>query len=83
MNKQGQINIPTEGFIKSMREVAATLNSSYTSLMSASVRLAEVGQDQEAIRLVELAEKIQCVEAKVRLCAKDAGVAKIVKLSQR
>jgi urease accessory protein UreF len=82
MNKQGQINTPTADFIKSMREISLTLNSSFTALLSASVRLAEVGQNQEAMGLIELAEKIQCAEAKVRLHAKDAGIGKIVKLSE-
>jgi hypothetical protein len=65
-----------------MREVATTLNSSYTSLLSASVRLAEAGQDQEAIRLIELAKSIQTAEAKVRQHANDAGAGKIVKMSE-
>jgi hypothetical protein len=64
-----------------MREVASTLNSSYTSLLSASVRLAEAGQDQEAMRLIELAKSIQGAEAKVRQHAKDAGIGRVVKLS--
>jgi hypothetical protein len=64
-----------------MREVAMTLNNSYTSLLSASVRLAEAGQDQEAMRLIELAKSIQGAEIMVRQHAKDAGIGRIVKLS--
>jgi hypothetical protein len=64
-----------------MREVASTLKSSYTSLLSASVRLAEAGQDQEAMRLIELANSIQGAETKVLQHAKDAGIGRIVKLS--
>ena len=63
VNKNGHTNAPTADFIRSMREVAATLSSSYTSLLSASVRLAEVGQDQDAMRLVEVAKGIQCPKA--------------------
>jgi hypothetical protein len=64
-----------------MREVASTLNSSYTSLLSASVRLAEAGQDKEAMGLIELAKSIQGAETKVRQHVKDAGIGRIVKLS--
>jgi hypothetical protein len=46
------------------------------------LRLAEAGQDQEAVRLIELAKGIQCAESKVRRHAKDAGVGRIVKLSE-
>ena len=59
MSERAQRNAPTAELIRSMREVASTLNSSYTSLLSASVRLAEAGQDQEAMRLIELAKSIQ------------------------
>ncbi|MCH5520359.1 hypothetical protein [Pseudomonas syringae] len=76
------MNAPTAEFIRSMREVASTLNISFTSLLSASVRLAEAGQDQEAMRLVKLAKGIELAEAKVRRHANDAGVGKIVKLSE-
>lgn len=82
MDKKGQTNSPTADFIRSMREVATTLRSSYTSLLSASVRLAEAGQDQEAMRLVGLAKGIDRAEEKVRKHAKDAGIGKIVKMSE-
>jgi hypothetical protein len=82
VDKKGHTNAPTADFIRSMREVATTLSSSYTSLLSASVRLAEAGQDQEAMRLIELAKGIQCAESKVRRHVKDAGVGKIVKMSE-
>jgi hypothetical protein len=65
-----------------LRELASILNSSYTSLLSASVRLAEAGQDQEAMRLIDLAKSIQGAEAKVRQHAKDAGAGKIVQMSE-
>jgi hypothetical protein len=64
-----------------MREVASTLKSSYTSLLSAFVRLAEAGQDQEAMRLIELANSKQGAETKVLQHAKDAGIGRILKLS--
>jgi len=64
-----------------MREVAATLESSSTSLLSASVRLAEAGQDCEAILLIELAKGIQEAEDKVRQHAKEARIGKIVRLN--
>jgi hypothetical protein len=82
VNEREHRNAPTAELIRSMREVASTLNSSYTSLLSASVRLAEAGQDQEAMRLIELAKSIQGAEAKVRQHAKDAGVGKIVQMSE-
>lgn len=78
MNEREHRNAPTAELIKSMHEVASTLKSSYTSLLSASVRLAEAGQDQEAIRLIELAKSIQTAEAKVRQHANDAGAGKIM-----
>ena len=82
MSERGQRNAPTAELIKSMREVASTLKSSYTSLLSASVRLAEAGQDKEALGLIELAKSIQGAETKVRQHAKDAGIGRIVKLSE-
>lgn len=75
-------NAPTAEFIRSMREVAVTLNSSSTTLLSSAVRLAEAGQDQEALLLIDLASRIQEAEDKVRRHAMDAGVGMIVKLSQ-
>jgi hypothetical protein len=81
VSERAQRNAPTAELIRSMREVASTLNSSYTSLLSASVRLAEAGQDQEAMRLIELAKSIQGAEAKVRQHAEDAGIGRVVKLS--
>lgn len=74
-----QSNSPTADLVKSMTEVAETLHDSFTSLLSAAVRLAEVGQDEEARRLVELAKKIQNAEATMRTHTKDARVGKIVK----
>ncbi|SDI96716.1 hypothetical protein SAMN05216605_119132 [Pseudomonas abietaniphila] len=82
MDNKSHPNAPTANFIRSMREVATTLNSSYTSLLSSSVRLAEAGQDQDAMRLIELAKGIQWAESKVWRDAKDAGVSRIVKLSE-
>lgn len=64
-----------------MQEVAPTLKSSFASLLSAAVRLAEAGQDREAMLLIDLAKGIQEAEDKVRQHAKDAGVEMIVKLS--
>lgn len=72
-------NPPTADLAKSMAEVAETLQDSFTSLLSAAVRLVEVGQDEEARRLLELAKKIQNAEDKIRTHAKDARVGKIVK----
>ncbi len=62
-----------------MVEVAWPLYNAFTSLLSAAVRLAEVGQDEEAGRLLESAKKIQNAEAKMRTHTKDARVGKIVK----
>ena len=64
-----------------MREVAVTLKTSSTSLLSAAERLAEAGQDQEAVFLIDLARGIQEAEDKVRRHAKKAGSGMIVKLS--
>lgn len=64
-----------------MREVASTLESSSTSLLSAYVRLAECGQDREATLLIGLAKGIQEAEDKVRQHAKEARIGKIVRLS--
>jgi urease accessory protein UreF len=64
-----------------MRGVAVTLNSSSISLLSSAVRLAEVGQDKEAMLMVELAKEIQEAEDQVRKHSNDASVGLIVKLS--
>lgn len=63
-----------------MAEVTETLHDSFTALLSAAVRLAAVGQDQEARQLVELAKGIQNAEDKMLTHTKDARVGKIVKL---
>ena len=76
-----QSNSPTTDLVKSKTEVAETLHDSFTSLLSAAVRLAEVGQDEEARHLMELAKKIQSAEDKMRTHTKDAQVGKIVKLN--
>lgn len=76
-----QPNSPTANLVKSMAEVAETLHDSFTSLLSAAVRLAEVGQDEEARRLVDLATKIQGAEEKMLIHTKDARVGKIMKLN--
>jgi urease accessory protein UreF len=76
-----QLNCPTADLIKSLAEVAETLHDSFTSLLSAAMRLAEVGQHEEARRLVELAKDIQSAEHKMRTHTKDARVGKIVKLN--
>ena len=81
MSERAQRNAPTAELIRRMREVASTLKSSYTSLLSAFVRLAEAGQDQEAMRLIELANSKQGAETKVLQHAKDAGIGRILKLS--
>lgn len=81
MNKTGNTNAPTADLIESMNQVTATLRSSFTSLLSAAVRLAGAGQDEEARRLVELAEVIQHAEDTMRTHLKDASVGKIVKLN--
>lgn len=76
-----QPNSPSADLLKSMTEVAETLHDSFTSLLSAAVRLAEVGQDEEARRLVELVKKIHGAEDKVLTHTKDARVGKIVKFN--
>lgn len=76
-----QPNSPTADLVKSMTEVADTLHDSFTSLSSAAVRLAEVGQDEEAKRLLELAKEIQSAEDKMRTHTKDSRVGKILKLN--
>lgn len=81
MNKLGHTNAPTAELIRNMREVAATLKSSYTSLLSSAVRLAEAGQDREAMLLVDLATGIQQAEDKVRRHANEARTGMIVKLN--
>lgn len=64
-----------------MRDVATTLNGSATSLLSTAVRLAELGVNDEAMALIDLAKNIQGAEDQVRKHTKDAGVGRIVKLS--
>jgi urease accessory protein UreF len=76
-----QSNFPTADLVKSLAEVAETLHDSFTSLLSAAVRLAEVGEDEEARRLVELAREIQSAEDKMRTHTNDARVGRIVKLN--
>ncbi|WP_397453696.1 hypothetical protein [Pseudomonas sp. NA-150] len=82
MNKTGHTNVPTAQFIKSMREVASTLNSSSTSLLSVAVRMAEIGHDDEAQLLIDLVKGLHRAEEEVRRHSKDAGVGRIVKLSE-
>lgn len=72
-------NSPTADLVKSMTEVAETLHDS-SSLLSAAVGLAEVGQDEEARCVVELTKKIQSAEGKMRTHIKNARVGKIAKL---
>lgn len=81
MHKSSHTNTPTADLIKSMAEVTETLHASFTSLLSAAVRLAAVGQDQEARQLVELAKGMQHAEDKMLRHTKDARVGKIVKLN--
>jgi hypothetical protein len=81
MDRSSSTNAPTAEFIRSMREVAVTLNSSSTSLLGVAVRLVEAGQDKEAMELIELVKGIHEAEDKVRRHAKDAGVGKIVKFN--
>ncbi|OCX24811.1 hypothetical protein BBI10_04120 [Pseudomonas graminis] len=81
VNKSGITNAPTEELIKSMSQVAATLRSSFTLLLSAAVRLAEAGQDEEASGLVKLAKVIEDAEDTMRIHTKDASEGKIVKLN--
>ncbi|MBN4174619.1 hypothetical protein GSU75_01828 [Pseudomonas savastanoi pv. phaseolicola] len=82
MSKAGLTNIPTAEFIRSMREVATTLNKSSTSLLSAAVRLAETGQDSEAQLLIDLVKGLHSAEDAVRKHSKEAGVGRIMKLSE-
>ncbi|MGV8864550.1 MAG: hypothetical protein ACOH2T_25730 [Pseudomonas sp.] len=82
MNKPGHANVPTAQFIKSMQEVAVTLNSASTSILGVAARIAEAGLDEDAQVLVVLVKGIHEAEDKVRKHAKDAGVGKIVKLSE-
>lgn len=81
MDRSSRTNAPTAEFIRSMREVAVTLNSSSTSLLGVAVRLVEAGQDKEAMELIELVKGIHEAEDMVRRHAKDAGVGKIVKFN--
>lgn len=81
MNQPGNTNAPTAELIRSMREIALTLRSSSISLLSAAMRLAEAGQNREAMLLIDLAKEIQETEDKVRQHAKDACVGMIVKVS--
>lgn len=74
-------SLPFSMDIRSMREVAVTLNSSSTSLLSVALRLAEAGRDSEAMELIDLVKGIHEAEDKVRRHAKDAGVGKIIKLN--
>lgn len=81
MSKPVRTTAPTEDLIESMGEVAVTLHSSFTALLSAAVRLAEAGQDGEAKRLVDLAKVIRHAEETVRSHTKDARAGRIVKLN--
>lgn len=65
-----------------MREVSVTLNSIATSLLSAAVRLAEAGQDEQATLLIDHAKGLHGAEVKVRKHSEDASIGKIVKMSE-
>lgn len=65
-----------------MREVAATLNSSSTTLFSSSVRLAEAGQNQEALLLIDLVGSIHEADDKLRGHTRNAVAGMTVKLSR-
>jgi hypothetical protein len=82
VNKRSHTNAPTADFIRSMRDVSVTLNSTATSLLSAAVRLAEAGQDEESMPLIDLAKGLHRAEVKVRKHSQDAGIGKIVKMSE-
>lgn len=76
-----QPNSPTADLVKSMTEVVETLHDSFTSLLSAAVRLADVGQDEEARRLMELAKQMQKAEDELLTHIKDVRVGKILKVN--
>ncbi len=82
MNAQGHTNAPTAEFVRSMREVAFTLNASSASLLGVAGRLAEAGCTDDALRLIDLVKAIEQAEDKVRKHATDAGFGIIVKLSK-
>ena len=82
MNITGHTNVPTAQFIKSMQEVAVTLDSSSKSILGVAVRLAEGGLDEDAQLLVELVKGLYEAEDKVRKHTQDAGIGMIVKLSE-
>jgi len=82
VNRRGHTNAPTADFIRSMREVSVTLTSTATSLLSAAVRLAEAGQEEEGMLLIDLAKGLHGAEVKVRKHSEDAGIGKIVKMSE-
>lgn len=82
MIKADHTNAPTADLIRSMRKVIKTLDTTRTSLLSAAVRLAEAGQDEEAQRLVDLAKALQDAEHEVFKHIKDARSGMIVKLSK-
>jgi hypothetical protein len=81
VHKSANMNTPTEDLIKSMTDVAATMRDSFTALLSAAVRLAEAGQDEEARRLLDLAKALQAAEDKMVDHTKDARAGRIVKLN--
>lgn len=76
-----QPNSPTADLGKSMTEVAETLHDSFSSLLSAAVRLAEVEQGQEARRLVEWAKNTQRAKDIMRPHLKKARIRALVKLN--
>jgi hypothetical protein len=82
LDKDNHTNAPTAAFIRSMREVAVTLNSASSCLLSMSARLAEAGLAGDAQQLIGLARSIEMAEGKVRTHTKDAGIGMIVKLSR-
>ena len=64
-----------------MRGIAATLNSSATALLSAALRLADIGEKEEARRLIFLAKNIYGAEDQVRQHTKDVCAGRILKVS--
>jgi hypothetical protein len=81
VSNNGHTNAPSADFIRSMLEVATMLKASIPRCECVGTT-GRAGYDQEAMGLIGVAKGIQSAEVKVRRHAKDAGVVRIVKMSE-
>jgi hypothetical protein len=74
-------NLPTQEFSKMLKASASTLSSCSTSLLSIAVRLAASGNNEDALKIIALAQELNGAEDVLRGIVQEATDGKIVRLS--